>query len=491
MPASVVRLTSTYLESLKPESKPRDVGDPAVRGLLIRVWPWGTKNWLFRYYWKKTRVRISLGNFPDRSLAQARELAIEYRDLLKGGIDPRSSDRAIVIGNRAAGTGGAPQEPRGIEAALFPTEKGVPDEFDALLDSATIELDAHSFGFLLREFYRRHVLPGRKQPGYVRRIIKAELFPVWKDRDARTIKPREVITLLDTVVDRGSRVMANRIASVLSQLFIYGIHRDIVEDSPVKLLGRPGGKEKRRRRALTPTETQAFVQKIDIACRSRKKARTLMVLLLTMQRRSELGLARWTEFDFEKKTWLIPEKHTKKNRAQLVPLTDWAIEELTALRRMSGQSKFVFPSTHPDRAANPKLITRSVARSLHRFKEIGVEAFRPHDLRRTGRTGLARLKVDRDIAKKVLNQLRDDMDETYDVFEYIAEKRAALEAWERYLLDLKATPMEDVTLQPEAASTRHRKQRQRPIHSTGARRVERSDGHPTPEVAVPGTIHRP
>ncbi|MDB6106884.1 MAG: hypothetical protein JWO52_6883, partial [Gammaproteobacteria bacterium] len=108
------------------------------------------------------------------------------------------------------------------------------------------------------------------------------------------------------------------------------------------------------------------------------------------------------------------------------------------LKRMSGQSKFVFPSTRPDRPANPKLITRSVARSLRRFKKIGVEAFKPHDLRRTGRTGLARLKVDRDIAKKVLNQLREKMDETYDVFEYYAEKRAALEAWEKYLLELKA-----------------------------------------------------
>ena len=91
-----------------------------------------------------------------------------------------------------------------------------------LLDSAEIELNAHSFRFLVREFYRRHVVPSQKLPGYVRRILKAELLPKWKDRDARTIKPREVIKLLDTIVDRGSRVMANRIAAVLSQLFSTG-----------------------------------------------------------------------------------------------------------------------------------------------------------------------------------------------------------------------------------------------------------------------------
>jgi len=384
-----------------------------------------------------------LNNFPDRTIAQAHELALQYRALLARGIDPRKADRPLTVGSAR----GRPKASAGVEAALFSTDPASPGEFDTLLDATTLELDPHGFKFLLREFYRRYVVPGRKQPGYVRRILEAEFFPVWKDRDARTIKPREVIALLDTVVDRGSRVMANRIASVLSQLFLYGIQRDIVGDSPVKLLGRPGGKEKRRKRALAPTETQAFVQKIDIACRSRRKARALMVLLLTLQRRSELGLAKWSEFDFEKKIWLIPEEHTKKNRAQLVPLTDWAIEELQALKRMSGNSIFVLPSSRPDRPANPKLITRSVARSLHRFKEIGVEAFRPHDLRRTGRTGLARLKVDRDIAKKVLNQLRDEMDEIYDVFEYYTEKRTALEAWEQYLLELKATPISDATQQ--------------------------------------------
>ena len=86
MPKFVARLTGTYVESLKPAgNKPRDVGDPAMRGLLIRIWPWGTKNWLFRYAWNKTPVRISLGNFPDRSVQEAHELALEYRKFYKQG----------------------------------------------------------------------------------------------------------------------------------------------------------------------------------------------------------------------------------------------------------------------------------------------------------------------------------------------------------------------------------------------------------------------
>ncbi len=48
-------------------------------------------------------------------------------------------------------------------------------------------------------------------------------------RDARTVKPREVLELLDEIVDRGSAVMSNRVHSLLVQLFKYGIHRQLIE----------------------------------------------------------------------------------------------------------------------------------------------------------------------------------------------------------------------------------------------------------------------
>src|SRR6185312_17170772 len=98
-------------------------------------------------------------------------------------------------------------------------------------------LDSHSFKLLAREFYRLYIPPNRQDPAYVRRVLTAEILPVWKDRDARTIKPREVIKLLDNIVARGAKVMANRIASIMTQMFVHGIHRDTIEDSPVKLLG--------------------------------------------------------------------------------------------------------------------------------------------------------------------------------------------------------------------------------------------------------------
>lgn len=445
MKSAMVRFTATQLEALRPGTKQRDITDPGTRGLVLRIEPNGTKSWLFRYKWAKEPIRLALGFFPTLSLHDARKEALEYRELLRQRIDPRKAglgNRGVL---RAKAAAHAPDSATAIirhpgigggEAASQKTEDR--DDIDELLESESVVLDKYSFEFLVREFYRRYITPNRKNPGYVKRILKTELLPRWRARDARTIKPREVVEALDVVVDRGSLVMANRVAATMAQLFMFGIQRAIVDDSPVKLLFKPGGKEKPRKRALAENELIMFIQNIDKACRSRRKARVLMVLLLTLQRRGELGLAEWKEFDFNARLWRIPNGHAKGGRGHVLPLTDWAVEELKVLKRMSGTSRFVLPNGGKGEAADSKLITRSVARSLKRFKKLGVQAFTAHDLRRTGRTGLARLGVSKDHAERVLNHAREAMESTYDVHEYIDEKRAALEKWENYLRDLRA-----------------------------------------------------
>ena len=103
------------------------------------------------------------------------------------------------------------------------------------------------------------------------------VLPIWKGRDARTIKPREVVELLDGIVQRGSRVMANRVAGVLSQMFRFGVHRDLVEASPVQLLYRPGGQERPKDRTLSDTEIKALLANLGDVLRAPRMACTLGV----------------------------------------------------------------------------------------------------------------------------------------------------------------------------------------------------------------------
>jgi integrase len=357
------------IESLKPQASRYEIGDPACAGLQLRVADTDVKSWHWRFYWHGKRARLVLGIFPEVGLAQAHEMVSAARNLLRKGIDPRRSGLTLAKRVRA--------------------ESAAPSPGTA----------HHSLQHLADEFMSRHVCRQRRRPEYVQRILNTDVLPRWGRRDARTIKPREVIELLDEIADRAP-VMANRVASVLSQMFRFGIHRSIVESSPVQLLYRPGGKEKPRERSFSEGELKSFLLNLDDACRFQRLPHVLRLLLLTLQRRSELALAEWREFNFKAKTWTIPDGHAKGGKGHVVPLSDWAIDELQKLKIMAGDSRYVLPNVGSSAPADPKYITRSVARCQRRFKDHGVAVFTPHDLRRTGRTGLAKLGVNREARRQ-------------------------------------------------------------------------------------------
>lgn len=385
--------------------------DPGQTGLQLRVHAKKagfSRTWLLRFKFRGEESRIALGHFPETSLDEARGLARKYRESASQGIDPRRA-----------------------RPKRRPTVSPLP------LSSAVTGSAKHSIEFLVSEFTERHLRTTRKCPEYAERMLEKDVLPEWPGRDARTIEPHEVIELLDRIVDRGSSVMANRVAGILGQLFKFGIHRRIVKASPVQLLYRPGGKEKAKERALSDDELKAFLAHRNEVLRSKRIAHALMVLLLTGQRRSEIALAEWREFDFDKKVWKIPDAHAKGGRGHLLPLSDAAIAELQALKRLAHRSRYVFPNDDETAPADPKLITRSVARCQATFKKRGIAAFTPHDLRRTCRTGLSRLKVAPHIAERVLNHAQEKIAGTYDVWEYIDEKREALEKWASHLEALR------------------------------------------------------
>jgi integrase len=240
-----------------------------------------------------------------------------------------------------------------------------------------------------------HGAQKRKRPEYVKRVLDVDVLPIWTGRDARTIKPREVVELLDGIVHRGSRVMANRVAGLLSQMFRFGLHRDLVEASPVQLLYRPGGKERPKDRTLSDTEIKALLENLDAVLRAARMACAIRILLLTGQRRGEFALARWRDINFEAKTWTTPAAHSKTGIAHLLPLSPAAATEFERLKRIGNGSSHVMPTEDGDAPSDPKLITRVVARNLKSLAKHGVRAFTPHDLRRTW--DLARLRLPADL----------------------------------------------------------------------------------------------
>lgn len=399
------RFTATSLGTLAAG----DHTDPSTQGLQLRVRDktgGASRTWRFRYTWRGEWVRLTIGHFPGMPLAEARETAHALRKNLDEGIDPRRA-----------------RPKRNPKATALPA-------------SSVVTSDKHSIEFLISEFIERHLRSTRKRPEYAERILRKDVLPEWAGRDARTIEPHEIIELLDKIVDRGSKVLANRVAAILGQLFKFGIHRRIVAATPVQLLYRPGGKEKPRERSLSDNEITALLGSLEELVRSTRTACVLRILLLTGQRRSEIALALWSNVDLASKTWLIPDVDAKAGRGHVVPLSDWAVDEFRVLKRLAERSLFVFPNDDGSAPANPKLITRSVARYQKAWQKLGIKPFTPHDLRRTCRTGLAKLKVAPHIAERVLNHVQEKIPGTYDVHDYSDEKREALERWAKQLQSL-------------------------------------------------------
>jgi integrase len=408
------RLTAHKLNGLRSKSKAYTVGDVTVPGLLVYVGPTladgsaGARSWWFRFYWKGKRQTLTLGQYPDVAIGAAQDRAREARGLLDRGIDPRDA---------------------GLTRRRAPSSPIAPP-------GAAADENPHSVTALVDLFMERHVTPHRKRPELVRWVLDRYVLTEWTDRDARTIKPKDVRGLLDGIVDRGSRVQANRVAAILRQLFLFAVDREVIEASPVQLLRPPGGKEKPRDRALTDRELAAFLSDPYAATRQERLAHVITLLLLTAARRGELAAARWRDVDLKGKTWAVPKENSKTGRAHVVPLSDAAIKEFTALKNLAGRSVWVLPGTDPKAPLDPKLLTRSLAKCRARFKKRGIDAFTLHDLRRTCRTGLGRLRVPPHVAEMVLNHTQAGIVGVYDTYTYLDERREALDRWAEHLANL-------------------------------------------------------
>ena len=130
----------------------------------------------------------------------------------------------------------------------------------------------------------------------------------------------------------------------------------------------------------------------------------------------------WSEVGLEAATWTIPASRSKSGREMIVPLSDLALQIRESLPRFEG-CDFVFTA----RRNRP---VRGFDKARDKAAELsGVTGWRLHDLRRTCRTGLARLKVPEIVAERCLNHAPKGLSKVYNVHEYQDEKAEAFQKW--------------------------------------------------------------
>ena len=156
------------------------------------------------------------------------------------------------------------------------------------------------------------------------------------------------------------------------------------------------------------------------------------LMLLTAQRESEVAGMRWSELDLDGRTWTIPGARAKNGKPHIVHLNGLAIEVLDQVPRIVDQDLLF--------SGNGRTAVSGFSSAKARLDAaMGATDWVLHDLRRTATTGLARLGIAPHIADKVLNHTAGTIRgvaATYNRFEYLDERKAALEAWGRLVESL-------------------------------------------------------
>jgi integrase len=255
----------------------------------------------------------------------------------------------------------------------------------------------------------------------------------------------------------GGATTVNRTHAIIRQIYNYAISEDLVQVNPATGFLK-FGEEKPRERIWKDAEIRSLWAGLSgmsaLRTPSGKPSNVgeamgiaVKLVLLLGQRRNEIAGMEVDEIDFEARTWRIRSERLKGSRAHMVPLSDAAItliRQALVLATVDGAEapKYVFPTNRlEDRAIRPLSLTLA----LHRVKTaIGLDADATlHDMRRTVSTNLTseRCGVSPFIRSKVLGHIDAGGGAMvsmihYDVKDYLAEKRRALEIWARVLLQI-------------------------------------------------------
>jgi integrase len=243
------KLTARIVESMSPSGKRTQVFDTEQRGLCLRISESGEKAFSVCYKHSGRMKRLTLGKFPEVSLADARVRAREALNKVANGVDP--------------------QEHKKIERLA--------DTFGELVDT-----------FL--EKYADKKRSGRED----RRILKKYLVPELRHVRAKDVMRAQIRVIIDAIA-KDAPIMANRVLASVRKMYNWAIGQDLVEHNPCFKLPAPS-KERRRDRVLSNDELKRVWVALDND-KSSVISDAFKMRLLTAQRGGEVLTMRWADID--------------------------------------------------------------------------------------------------------------------------------------------------------------------------------------------------
>lgn len=374
------RLTAAFVRGV---TKPGKYGDQ--HGLILRVQPSGSKQWIWRGTVHGKRRDLGLGGFPYVGLAEARAAAFEYRKAARRGDDPV-----------ALRSGGVPTFERVVETV--------------------IALHAGKWK------------PGGKSEAQWRSSLATYVLPAIGSKRVDQITSADVMACLapiwHTKLETARRVR-QRVSKVMKWAIAEGYRGDNPgADAVLAALPRQNS-GKKHHRALPHRAVADAVGTVRASNAHPTLRLAFEFLVLTAARSGEVRGAVWSEIDLDTATWTIPPERMKTGREHRVPLSVRALAVLSEASEHSDGNRWVFPSRTGGELASwtlTKLPTRlNLGGTLHGMRS----SFRDW----CGETG-----VPREVAEACLaHRIGTAAEQAYARSDLLERRRELMEAWAQYL----------------------------------------------------------
>lgn len=393
-------LTTRQINATKPGTKIVTLSDGM--GLELRITTNGSRGWRLRYTRPNgKRNMISLGKYPEVSLAEAREKRTDIRRLIAKGIDPVEHKQ---------------NEKRALKYAAENTFKVLAMEWHAAMVPRWKE--------------------GSKRVNDSRRVLEMYVFPKVGDRAIESILPLEWLEILRTLEDAGKFEQRRRLQAFCRDIYRFAIITGRASYNPLTDLQTALKPYKRGSfHHLPQSELPQLVRDINSYNKSPMVRIGLKLLLLTAVRPGELRRAEWTEFDLDAAVWKIPAERMKMGRAHQVPLPAQAVDELRYLHKLTGPFKLLFPGRN-----DPRKPISDAAFGMA-LKRMGYEGRHvPHGTRHVVATGLKELGYPREWIELQLSHKLPGIEGVYTHAEHMApdQRPAMMQFWANYLDSISA-----------------------------------------------------
>lgn len=333
-------LSDAAVRNLKPKEKPFKVSD--FDGLFVLVKPNGSRLWQFKYRLGGKEKLLSIGPYPETSLAEARSKRDAARAMVAKGIDPSEAKQE--------------QKRKKLEASELTFSVLAGQYLDKVRKEGRADMTMRKLEWLIE-------------------MANADLG----DRPIADISAPDVLRCLRKVEARGTHETARRLRSTIGTVFRFAVAAGNASQDPTYALKdaliRPTAVP---RAAITePIELGKLLRAIDGYNGQRVTKIGHELLSLLVPRPGELRQAQWQEINFDGAVWSIPADRMKMRRPHRVPLPPQALVLLYDLRKLTGHTDFLLPSlVSVKRVMSENTLNTALRRMGYGAEEMTAHGFR-------------------------------------------------------------------------------------------------------------------